>query len=126
MYTVRQEDRRYDIEVRKGSTRTIYWKVNDPTTGQPKDLNGWSVHCQVRVAPDEDALLLYEWVASPTAAQGQSSTDNGRGTLYLDPIKTGAWAWNEGYYDCELISPDGTQVEELGWGRFTARNQVTN
>lgn len=126
MFTVREVDRRFDIAVRKGASRSVYWKITDLETGLPKNLTGWHAHCQVRVEPDESATLLYEWVPSPALAQGQISVDNSRVTLILDPLKTALWEWNEGYYDCELVSPDGLQIEEVGWGRFHARNEITS
>src|SRR5688572_14463711 len=71
--------------------------INDPITGQPINLTGWTILGQVR-ATAESTVVLYEW---KSANNNVTVSADGKATIQVPSATSLLWDWikNEAVYD---------------------------
>jgi hypothetical protein len=112
-----------DLTVYKGSTfsKTIQWKTGDPVT--PVNLTGCTLRMQIRKAISDNTVM-----DSLTSENGKLIFVNAsQGLLKINiPASTStAYTFTQGFYDLEVVYPDGITVYRIAEGLVTAVPEVT-
>jgi hypothetical protein len=108
----------YTFCIRPGTdwTQTLTWTSG----GTPVDLTGWSAHMQIRSDPGGE---LYADIS--TAAGGITlGGDAGTITLTIANAVTGAWTWDNAYYDLLMTDTSGN-ISCLLSGQVIANPGIT-
>jgi hypothetical protein len=86
------------LELKKGDTFSLSGPVSlQNGAGEPIDLSGWTVTCQVRFPEDESrATIAVSWLG-PT-------------TIRLFSNDTGKWLVGTAHIDLQFTSPEGIKV----------------
>lgn len=112
-----------NLTIYQGSTfyESFYWQVGNPAT--PVDLTGFNMRMQIR-SKLKDPFVILELT---TQNGGIVITDvvNGGFALSISAIHTANLNFNVGFYDLEVIAPDGVTVNRLLSGQVTLSHEVT-
>lgn len=104
-----------DLSILKGSDHAASW----PLAGV-EDFSGWTVKAQVRRAPTSP-VVLHEW----SNEIGNASLEGSSVQLATPAAVSSAWTWWDGYYDVELLEPDG-HVHRVAEGLLWVQPEVTS
>lgn len=109
------------LSIDQGATfrKQFIWKTGTPAT--PVNLTGYTARMQIRPAVESATVL-----ATLTTENGGIALGGAAGTidLFLSHTATTAFAWEEGVYDLELITPAGDVLRKIA-GVVVVTREVT-
>lgn len=117
----------YTLKIEQGATfaRVFTYRIpasSNPDLTVPKDLTGWTARSMVRhLVADVNPVLSF--TSSPPAGLVLGGTA-GTIALTITATQTAALAITTGFWDLELVAPDGT-VTRLLQGPVTVSDEVT-
>lgn len=106
------------LVIQQGTSWAISWPITDEH-GDPLDLAGFTVACQIRPSKDSGEVLHEFTPEAGTATVSQSYV-----TLAVDPAVSSTWSWRGGVYDVELTDPSG-RVARIAEGTVVVSPEVT-
>lgn len=108
----------HNIEIKQGATFSQVFQYTD-SSGTPIDLTGWTVRGEIRSARDNASQLL------ETLSMTISNPAAGEITLNIPAARSSGYTWRRGFYDIELVAPDGATVIRLLEGVVRVQPEVT-
>jgi hypothetical protein len=102
----------------EGSDYSVTFNYNDPITGLPNDLTGYSALMQVRTGMDpfssyDNVNFVLEFVSDSTSSEYGLILGGTAGTIQVQipGTKLVNLTWDAGVYDIYLKSPSGSQMK---------------
>ena len=106
------------LVIQQGTSWAISWPITDEH-GEPLDLSGFTVACQIRPS-QESGEVLHEF----TTEAGTATTSQSYVTLSVPPAVSSQWKWRGGVYDVELTDPSG-RVARIAEGSVVVSPEIT-